>query len=48
MKKRFKTLLIENVDKPMEAQKEILNNSIEDWMANESQIDDIVVIGVRL
>jgi len=50
MTKKFKRLLVENSTKPMVNQKEILNNSIESWMkeGQEEQIDDIVVVGVRL
>ncbi len=57
MYKRFRDLLISMQDKKMDEQKEILNQSIEDWMSfpdkrhktkSFSQIDDIVVIGVKL
>ncbi len=57
MSKRFRKLLISISDKEMEEQKEILNERIIKWQSypdlrhNKSefeQIDDIVVIGVRL
>jgi serine phosphatase RsbU (regulator of sigma subunit) len=34
--------------KSMEEQKEILNQTIIDWMGDLSQIDDQVIIGIRL
>ncbi|HEY4799982.1 MAG TPA: triple tyrosine motif-containing protein, partial [Bacteroidia bacterium] len=33
---------------PVLEQKELLNNRIEDWKGNHSQVDDILVIGIRL
>ncbi len=44
----MKKLLLENSGKPMSEQKEILNSTIEKWRGNDIQIDDIVVIGIRL
>lgn len=46
--KPFKKLLLENADKPMVEQKNILNQTINKWMANEEQIDDIVVLGLKV
>ena len=53
--KPFKRLLLENADKPMEKQKEILETSFEEWKAYPSpdgekfgQIDDVVVLGIRM
>ncbi|MFH1321749.1 MAG: SpoIIE family protein phosphatase, partial [Bacteroidota bacterium] len=48
MKKRFKQLLLDIVDKPMTEQKEILNKTIEDWKGITEQVDDILIIGVRV
>jgi serine phosphatase RsbU (regulator of sigma subunit)/Tfp pilus assembly protein PilF len=50
MYKRFKKLLVDIQDKPMNKQKEILDQTIEDWMAenDEEQIDDISVVGIKL
>ncbi len=31
----------------MQEQKEILNNTIENWKGNLAQIDDIVVMGIK-
>lgn len=44
---QFKKLLIEITDKKMVDQREILNTRIEDWMGDEEQIDDILIIGIR-
>jgi len=49
--KTMKALIASIQDKPMSEQKEILNKTIEEWMAEtegQEQIDDMVVIGVRL
>jgi serine phosphatase RsbU (regulator of sigma subunit) len=49
--KTMKALLASIQDKPMNKQKEILNKTIEDWMAEtegQEQIDDMVIIGVKL
>lgn len=50
MIKRFRELLLEIHQKPMQEQKEILNQTIQDWMkkADEKQIDDILVVGCRV
>jgi len=46
--KPFKKLLLENADKPMSEQKEILNQAFEGWKGNTEQIDDVVVVGVKI
>lgn len=48
MVKRFKALLADVYDKPMEEQKDILNQTINDWMFNTKQVDDILVIGMKV
>lgn len=48
MIKNLKVLLSEIYKKPMEEQKQILNDAIEKWMENTEQIDDIILIGVRI
>jgi hypothetical protein len=47
---KFKKLLLEISEKPMTEQKEILETTIFNWMleGNETQTDDICVLGVRL
>lgn len=47
LSKNFKKLLLEIHQEPMQDQKKILDKTITDWMGNNSQIDDILVIGVR-
>lgn len=48
MSKRFKQLLIDIHQKPMDEQKEILHQEHLNWRGNSEQIDDIVVFGVRV
>ena len=48
LSKNFKKLLLEIHDEPMQDQKQILNSTITDWMSDTSQIDDMLVIGVRV
>jgi len=47
---KMKTLFLEIHEKPMAIQKEILNKTFENWRneGNEKQIDDVLVIGIRL
>ena len=44
----FKNTLLKNADLPMEKQKIILNETIENWRGSYEQIDDILVIGIRI
>ena len=46
--KTFKKLLLENAHKPMSEQKEILAQAFIDWKGKYEQIDDIVVLGVKI
>jgi len=46
--RRFEELLFEIHNKPLEEQKELLKTSLYDWMGNNSQVDDILVIGVKI
>jgi serine phosphatase RsbU (regulator of sigma subunit) len=48
MASRFKDLLFEHKDLPMNEQKEILDKTFEDWRGTQRQIDDVVVFGVKL
>ena len=46
--RRFRKLLLEIQDEPMEKQKTILANNMEAWRGQIEQIDDILVIGIRI
>ncbi len=46
--KRFYELLHKIHTLPMEEQKQVLERTIEDWMKNSTQTDDILVIGFKL
>ncbi|MFP4605984.1 MAG: tetratricopeptide repeat protein [Bacteroidales bacterium] len=47
--KNLQNLLLENCQKPMKEQEEILRKTLSEWMGNrENQIDDILVIGFKL
>jgi len=46
--KQFKELLLSIQDKNMVEQKEILNKTLHDWKGDEEQVDDILVIGIRI
>lgn len=48
MSNRFRDLLFEIHSKPMEEQQAILQSTLVDWMGNEKQTDDILVIGVKV
>lgn len=46
--KQFKELLIEISSKPLDIQKEILNNVHDQWRGSSEQIDDILVFGLKI
>lgn len=48
MIKKFKDILLDIYQKPMEEQHTILDNEITKWMKNTRQTDDILVIGFKL
>jgi serine phosphatase RsbU (regulator of sigma subunit) len=45
---RFLRMLIKISHKPMEEQKEILSRTMEEWKGDQRQIDDMLVIGMRI
>lgn len=47
MSKNFKILLQEIHEKPVEEQKQILDEKFKAWKGDRSQIDDILVMGMR-
>ena len=48
MAKHFRDLLLEVHKQPVNLQKEILNKTFEDWRGNHDQVDDILVIGLKI
>jgi len=44
----FKKLLLKIQDKSMEEQKQIIDNTFEEWKGEFEQVDDVCVIGVRV
>jgi serine phosphatase RsbU (regulator of sigma subunit)/Tfp pilus assembly protein PilF len=48
MSKNFKDLLLKIHQEPLQEQKNILDKTITDWMGDNSQIDDILVMGFRV
>ncbi len=48
MSKQFKELLNNIHPKPMSEQKDILVDKLEKWQGNHEQIDDILVMGIRI
>ncbi|MDP2387853.1 MAG: tetratricopeptide repeat protein [Bacteroidota bacterium] len=46
--KQFHSILLENHHLPMNEQKGILEKRINEWMGETEQIDDLLVIGVRI
>ncbi|MEX0986212.1 MAG: SpoIIE family protein phosphatase [Bacteroidales bacterium] len=48
MSKNFKNLLLEIQELPMDKQRDKLENELVSWMGDISQIDDILVIGIKI
>jgi len=48
MYKKFRNLLIENHQKPMSEQHQILINTFENWRGKLEQVDDVCLIGLRI
>jgi phosphoserine phosphatase RsbU/P len=48
MTRRFEELLFNIHQKPLDEQKELLKSSLYDWMGSNGQVDDILVIGIRI
>src|SRR6056297_978353 len=44
----FKRLLLENHQKPLSEQKQILENTFHQWKGDRKQLDDILVIGFKI
>jgi serine phosphatase RsbU (regulator of sigma subunit) len=48
MYRPFQELLLRNHSEPMDLQKEILDSTFIKWIGDRSQVDDVLVIGMRL
>ena len=48
MIKRFKSLLLEICDSTIEKQENVLESTFEEWKAKEDQVDDVLVLGVKV
>jgi serine phosphatase RsbU (regulator of sigma subunit) len=48
LSKNFKNLLIEISDLAMQDQKKVLQRTFADWIGDRDQIDDLLVVGVRV
>ena len=48
MYKPFRNLLLGMQDQPMLEQKEILARKFTEWKGSTTQIDDILVIGIKI
>ncbi len=46
--KQLRDILVEMKDLPMDQQKIQLKQKFDDWMENESQIDDVLIMGIRV
>jgi len=46
--RKFRELLLTIADKPLAQQKQLLNQNIENWKGNYEQIDDMLILGVRI
>ena len=47
-KKRFKDMLLKMQDEDLAAQKNILEKTLNDWSGTQQQVDDILVMGIRI
>ena len=46
--KNFRKLLISNCSRSMEEQKQIIDKTFEDWKGDFNQVDDVLLVGIRL
>jgi serine phosphatase RsbU (regulator of sigma subunit) len=48
LKKNLKKLILDVQGMPMKKQKALLEKNLEDWMGDNDQVDDILVMGIRV
>ena len=48
MPKKFRSVLVEIFGKTMSEQKQILEDNLDQWQSGMFQIDDILVMGLRV
>ncbi|MFN8259013.1 MAG: two-component regulator propeller domain-containing protein [Bacteroidales bacterium] len=48
MVKRFQHFILSNVNKPMEDQKQVLQKEFDNWRGKNEQVDDVLVIGIKI
>ena len=48
MYKKLKELLVSIAHKPTSDQQTVLKDTLNGWMGNTEQVDDITVIGIRV
>jgi hypothetical protein len=48
MYRPFQELILRNHLKTMKEQKDILENTFEEWMGGREQVDDVLVMGIRI
>ena len=48
MSRQFKELLLKMNNEPLPGQKQLLENRLEEWRGSLEQVDDVLVIGVRV
>ena len=48
MSKNFKNFLVSNSALPMQQQSVLIRDNINNWMSNYEQVDDLLVIGIKL
>ena len=46
--KKFKEILTENIEKSMKDQKQILEDTITEWQGSYEQVDDMLIIGIKV
>jgi serine phosphatase RsbU (regulator of sigma subunit) len=45
---QMQQLLVKNNNKPMDVQKQLLNEEFEQWRGNLEQVDDVMIIGIKI